>query len=256
MAILQAEAKVLSTVARGPDGHQGFVEQAFRPTERVLELRYHCVDGLPDKIDNYGRESIEPGKGLPTVVYFSLKQLPRLGVAQGGLREIVAPMVRDPLSLCQLHRLRRKHPGQPLTELARHTRTALWIDAIARLSGHQQRGVLDVDDSRAVKREIGDLLEHLERLAPDHAAARARHDAMLTRFGYQRYDVMLMDYDLRLRLGGLRVSVTVKTPPPRRAPEPAGVIIERTAEPVMHIELADDTEALLGPEIEISFTDP
>ncbi len=213
-----SEPRVLSTVARGPGGSAGFVETAWLPATRTFELRYACVDDLPVKIDGWGRESLEKSRGLPTVVYFSLKQLKRLGVPQGGLRVVRQPLVRDLLSLLQLHRLRRKHPGLPTVELARHTRSSHWLDAIARLSGHTAR-TLRVDEDRAVRREIGELLEYLERLAPDPDLRRALNDAALQRFDFRRCDVMLTDYGLEMGVHvPSRISVSVKSPPPAKTP--------------------------------------
>lgn len=218
MQVSPSEPRVLSTLARGPGGAAGFVETAWLPGSRTFELRYACVDDLPSKIDGFGRESLEKGRGLPSVVYFSLKQLKRLGVPQGSLRCLRIPLVRDLLSLLQLHRLRRKHPGVACVELARHTRSCHWLDAIARLSGHTGR-TLRVLEQNAARREIGELLEHLERLAPDPSLRRALNDAALQRFGFRRCDVMLTDYGLEMGVHvPTRISVSVKKPPPAATP--------------------------------------
>jgi hypothetical protein len=194
----RASSGAVATIVRGPDGSCGFFERAYDAGSATVELRYAFREDLPAWIDDVPVPLV-PGKGIPIVTYATLRAMKQLGIEQGEARAFVLRCVHEVRSIVHLDWLTRKFPDSPLGELARKTHSYEYAETAIVQSGHKVVAVR-VDEASAVRRPIGDLLAHYERMSKDPAAAAATHDAILAKYESTRSSEVLIGYDLRIQV--------------------------------------------------------
>lgn len=211
---------VLHSDVLGPNGTRGVFERAFHPGVRRVELRYAFLllgganEGLPAWVSGMGVPLV-PGRGTPTVQYFTLCQLKLLGVPagrrpwwgrlmyrsglragpfaqSGALRTIRMRQIQNIDTIIHLQWMRERHPGAPLGGLIAHTASVGYGETTATLCEYrvEQRSVIGGDLA-----PIGTLLAFQEQ---GNALRAAKHDDLLRRFGYLRSTRMLMNFDIDL----------------------------------------------------------
>jgi len=189
---------VVSTLVEGPGGTSGFFERAFDPATGTVELRYAFREDLPAWMDGVGVPLV-PGKGIPTHTYVTLRAMKQFGLDLGEARAFRLRAIHEVESIVHLDWLKARYPGKPLGDLAMETHSFKYAETPIIQSGHRVV-TARVDASRAVRRPIGDLMAHYERMAGDPAARQGEHDGVLLRYERARKDEMLIGYDLHIEV--------------------------------------------------------
>lgn len=188
----------IATIVEGPGGTSGFFERAYDAASATVELRYAFREDLPAWIPDVPVPLVE-GKGMPTVTYVTLRTMKQLGIEGGKARAFVLRCIHEVESLVHLDWLVRRYPDAPLGELAKQTHSYRYAETSIMQSGHRIVTVR-VGTSRAMRRPIGDLLTHYERMSGEPAALAGAHDAILAKYESTRSTEVLIGYDLEIRV--------------------------------------------------------
>jgi hypothetical protein len=140
-----------------------------------------------------------PGKGTPTQTYMTLRIMKILGVGFG--EPVIAKMstIQNIEAIMQLEQQVRA--GVPQDQAVMNTESVTYGKTNIQQGGNQIDSA-QVEGGR--RTPIGDLLDHYETHGrpggPKDPAVVAEHDALLKKYGFQRTDEMLWDYDIELKL--------------------------------------------------------
>lgn len=185
---------VVRTLVTHEDGSSGWVERAYDPATKRLEMRNAFMGDLPSWIESVGTP-LKPGRGTPTIAYLTMRQMKRLGIQYGEVSTVKLSTIENVEAIAHLEHLVRKGvpPDQAVLETFDYAKTAI-VQAGQRVSSAKVVG--------NVRRPFQVLLEHFETGpglgSEDSAKVVARHDQILAKYGIKRTDVVLMDYDVHI----------------------------------------------------------
>ncbi len=116
-----------------PDNKSGYFVRIYDPAKRELVIRGASRVTLPKWI--HEGIPLVPGKGTPTQLYITLRQMREQGVPYGGLRSAYVPHVGNARSKIDLDALRRT--GSSFLDAVRATQTYEYIETNMIQSGHR-----------------------------------------------------------------------------------------------------------------------
>ena len=156
------------------------------------------LDDLPRWID--AGVPLEPGRGIPTVTYLTLRQMKMVDAHFAGLKTVKMSHIQNLEAIMQLKQLTSQ--GLPLDEAVRKTHSVEYATTSIQQSGHTIAGVR-VDTSEAWREPIDMLMSHQEtrghQFTPDPEKVK-KHEALLARYNMQRSDVVLANYNIYIDL--------------------------------------------------------
>ncbi len=141
--------------------------------------------------------SLVSGKGVPTVTYMTSYQMKRLGVGFGGLNSVKMSTIQNFETILQLEKSRRAGIDLDLAILQTHS--VQYAETSIIQSGHQITGA-HLSIANAAQRPVGELMRSYEIREP---ALKAVHDALLSKYGMQRSDNVLLNFSIKLDLAPL-----------------------------------------------------
>jgi hypothetical protein len=100
----------------------GKIIRAYNKEYEVYEMRYSYFDECLPKWVKDVPVPLVAGKGIPTILYFDLYSMKRLGADEHGVKTVVIFDMHDPESAFHLTWLHHKYPDKPLGDLFRSTR--------------------------------------------------------------------------------------------------------------------------------------
>ncbi len=172
------------------DGKQGYMERAYNPQTKVLEMRNAFLEELPRWAQD-GTPMVE-GKGTPTVTYLTIRQMKLLGADYSGLTKVKMSTIQNLKAIIQLHVLRAR--GVDPNHAVLRTHSIQYAETAILQSGHRVVGAKVTGDIWNKKLDF--LMKHYEQGDPDVAA---RHDKLIHDFGeglVTRDTEVWMNYDI------------------------------------------------------------
>lgn len=178
----------------------GWVERAYNPRTRTLELRNAFLDKVPNKIRPKQGAMLTPD-GTPTQTFLSLHQMKALGANYGDLKKIKMSTIQNIRSVIELEAMSAK--GMSLDEAVAKTYSVTYANTTVTQSGHRVVGVQYVKNQE-MRRPFDRLLEHYEL---DHATNKrvpsivAEHDRLIATYGngvVSRQTPVRYNYDIEL----------------------------------------------------------
>jgi hypothetical protein len=159
----------------GATGTEAWFSRNYEPETRTLTLDQAYLDsehwrrfysGRPDRpvpswIDS--RVPLVKGKGVPTVVYMTLRQMKQFGIRYGGLAKIEIEKINNAESDIDVHELKER--GLSLEQAVKETGTYRYVETIATQSGHKIVG-MSYRLARANEQRRSHEIELVERGAP------------------------------------------------------------------------------------------
>jgi hypothetical protein len=174
----------------GPGGTGGYFEIRYEPVSRTVELLSAYREDLPRWMEHNGVPLVR-GKGTPTSAYATLSQMKSFGIGLGSVREFVLRAIHEVQSVVHFDWLKAQHPTLDPGTLVSKTHI------VECASGHRIMRVT-VDESRAGRRPIGDLMTWYERMSADPQAKSKEFAAVLERYERRRDQIMTLGFDIRI----------------------------------------------------------
>jgi hypothetical protein len=182
-----------------PDGRAGHLERAYDPATRTLEMREAFLDDLPRWIDN-GQTPLVPGKGIPTVTYFTLRQMKKIGIAYGSISKVKMSTIQNARAVIEYNVLLARGVAPAEAVMRTHS---LRYGSTAIVQSGQSIVSVSVGGDIWVS-PLDDMLTHFERRAGRDAAKVAQHhDALIAELGagvITRETPVSWNYDIELEL--------------------------------------------------------
>ena len=176
------------------NGKQGFMERAYNPQTKVLEMRNAFLEDLPRWVDE-GTPMVA-GRGTPTVTYLTVRHMKLLGVGYGQLAKVKMSTIQNLKAIIQLHVLRTKGVDPNVAVLRTHS--VQYAETAIIQSGHSV--VAAEVKGNIWNRKLGMLMRHFESGDP---AIAARHDELIKELGegmVTRETEVWMNYDIELEV--------------------------------------------------------
>lgn len=165
-------------------------ERAFNSKTNQVELRQAFLEGLPSWIES--SVPFQTGKGTPTVTFVTMYQMRKLGVGFGQAKSFKMSTIQNIEAICQLESLKRKRI--PLDEAIMDTHSVSYAETSIIQSGHQ---IISAKVKGGVITKIDDLLQHYEQYGSNKDKILL-HESILKKYGIDRNDLVLWDYDIYL----------------------------------------------------------
>lgn len=184
----------ITTEVTSPDGKSGWIQRTYDSKTKTLIMENAFLQDLPSWIE-VGVPMVK-GKGTPTVTYLTLRQLKSTGVGIGELKKIKMSTIQNVEAILELNQFVKN--GVEIDEAVARTHSVRYATTSIEQSGHQIASV-HLDRGGAWEKPVGFLMEHYETGGGQHIPTPEvvqRHEALLTKYGAKRADVMLMNYDI------------------------------------------------------------
>ncbi|MFO0577617.1 MAG: hypothetical protein U1A78_26735 [Polyangia bacterium] len=190
----------VTTHCRDANGNKGKLIRSYDPKTKMYVMEAAFFD---DKLERWIHDGVPmvPGRGTPLSTYLMLRQLKRVGAAYGQVQTVKMSTIQNVEAILQLEQNVRQ--GMELEDAVRLTHSVQYAETAMTQAGHRIVGVR-VKLNRATRSPIDEVLSHYEkdRLLDweRNPAVVAKHEALLARYGMQRTDNVLWNYDIYLDL--------------------------------------------------------
>jgi hypothetical protein len=191
--------KITNTVI-GPNGKEGYYIRIYDQKKKHLVMSHAFQDtDLPSRIDSV---PFANGKGVPTVAYWTMYQMKKLGAAFGDVNTVQMKQIQNVLTIIELEGLRRQ--GMDINDALLKTASVRYGETGIIQSGHQITGAR-FDPGR---------FDKIDWLIDNHISTgvvkKSDVDAMLLKYGLTKYDKMNYDFSIYLDLAPLPYGQTAK----------------------------------------------
>jgi hypothetical protein len=190
----------ITTYCRDANGNKGKLTRSYDPKTKMYVMEAAFFD---DKLERWIQDGIpmRPGRGTPLSTYLMLRQLKRVGAAYGEVQTVKMSTIQNVEAILQLEQNVRQ--GMKLEDAVRLTHSVQYAETAMTQAGHRIVGVR-VKLSRASRSPIDEVLSHYEKSVlwgwERNPTVVAKHEALLARYGIQRTDSVLWNYDIYLDL--------------------------------------------------------
>jgi Domain of unknown function (DUF4157)/Bacterial SH3 domain len=195
----------LITEVTGPKNETGVFERAYNPSTQQLELKNAFLQNLPKWVDDAAVPLVD-GTGTPTVTYMTIYQMRKLGVNFGELKTVKMSTIQNIEAILQLESLVRK--GLPRDKAILQTHSVQYADTPIIQSGHEIVSAKVETKGAWTDKTIDYLMKHYENGDP---VKISYHDGLLQKYGLQRTDKVLMNYDIYLKVQPLKPGSIAKS---------------------------------------------
>lgn len=176
--------KVIETHINLPDSSEGYMERAYNPATKKLELRNAFCDQLPRWV-NESKPALIKDKGVPTVTYLTIRQMKLLGVDYGGLNKIKMSTIQNVRAVVEFNVLLMEGVDPDVAVMRTHSvdyaKTALVQ------SGHQITVGHVVLRGPSWNTALDVMLQHYETGgqpgSPRDPDVVAKHDQIIAQYG-------------------------------------------------------------------------
>jgi hypothetical protein len=187
----RVSATELRTAVVATNGAEGTVRRSFDPVSREWGMMEAFFDtDLPRWM--HSEPPMVEGKGTPLITYLDLRQMKSFGIEAGSLKSAKLSHVQNVEAICQLEVNRRK--GMSMEDAVRNTHSVRYAETELIQSGHRIESV-QVDGGETEGFDY--MLEHYESR---DSGKVAEHEAILDRYGIERTDPVLWNFDIRIQL--------------------------------------------------------
>ena len=195
----------ITTHCRDANGKKGKLTRSYDPKTKMYVMEAAFFD---DKLERWIHAGIPmmPERGTPLATYLMLRQLKQIGAAYGEVQTVKMSTIQNVEAILQLEQNVRQ--GMTLEDAVRLTHSVQYAETAMTQAGHRIVGVR-VKLTRAWRSPLDEMLSHYERdplLDWEHnPTVVAKHEALLAKYGIQRTDSVLWNYDIYLDLAPFRL---------------------------------------------------
>ncbi len=193
--------KVIKTFIDTPDGKSGWVERAYDPATKSLEMRNAFLEDLPKWV-NEGGPNLDAAKGTPTVTYLTIRQMKLLGIDYGGLKKVKMSTIQNVRAVIEFNA--QLKTGVAPDAAVMNTHSVQYADTTIVQSGSKVAGAKVGGDIWKTPLKV--MMEHYETGGGSHPpdpATVAKHDLLIAEHGkgqITRDTVVEWNYDIELTL--------------------------------------------------------
>ena len=187
---------VRRTSVRAPSGHSGWIERAWNPDTKTLEMRNAFLDKIPDE----HRSVNVNGKSIKLSDLLTLRQMRSLGIEYGGIEHVKLSTIQNARTVARLAAAKRDNT--PPQEAVAGSHSVRYAARVLKAAGHEI-----IPDSLTVKNGVRTpferMLQHFETGGggrPHDLKLAAEHDKILAAERVKRTDTVHWNFDIGMRL--------------------------------------------------------
>jgi hypothetical protein len=184
-------ARFIRTDATDDNDQDGWIQRGYDQANNKVIMANAFLSDLKRWIDH--DPPLKQGKGVPLVAYLTMRQMKLFGIGEGQIRQLKMSTIQNVEAILQLEALRRR--GVSLIEAVMRTHSVQYAETPMVQSGHRILPGSQVIDGGGVH-PLKDLLQHYEDLGRDPA----KHDGLLAKYGVDRQDSSLWNYDVLMKV--------------------------------------------------------
>lgn len=186
----------ITTKVYGPNHEEGWIERSYDASNKMIIMENAFLDKLPRWI--HAGVAMDPAKGTPLVAYLTLRHMKMLGAGFGEMKTIKMSTIQNVEAVMQLERFERD--GLSRAEAVRKTHSVTYASTSVQQSGHTITTVR-IDETSAFRWRLDKMMDHFR-------FSKTRRQELLDKYGLQKTDMMLVNYDIYLDLSPYPKSAT------------------------------------------------
>ena len=170
----------IETVIDGPrPGARATFSRRYDPTTGLFTLEQADLAGLPAWIPV--EPAMVPGRGVPTALWATLRQMRRFEIELGSLERVQMPSITNLRTIIELHGL--KASGVDPDEAIRQTHSYRFAETVLVQSGHRIRAVTVVETDATAEPVDDDVIRESAASTGDPSRTSAELKSLMAQYG-------------------------------------------------------------------------